>query len=143
MSLIKWSPFREPFGDMDKFFEDFRRGSMASFSPAMDIFEKDGNLVVKAQLAGIDPKNVEVTVENDVLTIQGTSEKKSEVDEKNYYRKEIHSGSFYRTVALPAHVDGEKAKAEFEDGVLLITVPKVKKTEGKKIDVLVKKSLKK
>ena len=133
----------EPFGDMDKFFEDFRKGSMASFAPAMDIYEKDGNLVVKAQLAGIDSKNVEVSVENDVLSIQGKSEKKSEVDEKNYYRKEIHSGSFYRTVALPAHVDGDKAKAEFEDGVLMVTVPKIKKAEGKKIEVKVKKNPKK
>ena len=132
----------EPFGDMDKFLEDFRKGTMASFAPAMDIYEKDGNLIVKTQLAGIDPKNVDVSVENDVLTIQGKAEKKSEVDEKNYYRKEIHSGSFYRTVALPAHVDGDKAKAEFEDGVLMVTVPKMKIEVAKKLEVKVKKSTK-
>ena len=97
-------------------------------------------MIVEAGLAGIDPKNVEVIVENDILTIQGKTEKKSEVDEKNYYRREMRSGSFYRTVALPAHVDGSKAKAEFDDGVLKVSVPKLKSSEAKKIEVQVNKS---
>src|SRR3989339_199681 len=140
MSLIKWSPFMEPFSDMDKFFDGFRHGAMTSYSPAMDIYEQDDHLIVEAGLAGIDPKNVEVIVENDILTIQGKTEKKSEVDEKNYYRREMRSGSFYRTVALPAHVDGSKAKAEFDDGVLKVSVPKLKSSEAKKIEVKVNKS---
>lgn len=139
MSLIKWTPFLEPFGDMDKFLDDFRKGTMAGFSPAMDIYDKGTSLVVEAQLPGIDGDKVEVAVADDVLTIQGKSEKKSEVDEKNYYRKEIRSGSFYRSVVLPAHVDGKKASAEFADGVLKITIPKLKADNQKKVKVTVKK----
>ena len=142
MSLIKWSPFLEPFGDMDKFFEDFRKGSMATFSPALDVYEKNNNLIVEAQLPGIDGEKVEVSVDNDMLTIQGKSEKRSEVEEKNYFRKEIHTGSFYRCVPLPAHVDGKKANAEFCDGVLKITIPKLKQENVSKVKVNVKKKVK-
>ncbi len=139
MSLIKWTPFLEPFGDMDKFLEDFRKGTAVGFSPALDIYDKGASLVVEAQLPGIDGEKVDVSVEDDILTIQGKSEKKSEVEEKNYYRKEIRSGSFYRSVALPAHVDGKKANAEFVDGVLKITIPKLKPVNHSKVKVTVKK----
>jgi len=142
MSIIKWTPFMEPFGDMDRFFEEFRRGGVGSFSPAMDVYEKGNNVIVEAQLPGLEADQVEVSVENDTLTIQGKMEKKSEVDEKNYYRKEIHTGSFYRAVALPAHVDGAKTKAEFADGVLLVTVPKLKVEAAKKVKVIAKKTKK-
>ena len=139
MAIIKWNPFLEPFGDFDKMVEEFRRGSIAAFTPALDIYEKGTDLIVEAQLPGIDGENVEVSVENDVLTIQGKSEKKSEVDEKNYYRKEIRSGSFYRSVALPAHVNGQAAKAEFTAGVLRVMVPKLKAEKTTKVKVNVKK----
>jgi HSP20 family protein len=119
--------------------EEFRRGSIAAFTPALDIYEKGSDLIVEAQLPGIDGENVEVSVENDVLTIQGKSEKKSEVDEKNYYRKEIRSGSFYRSVALPAHVNGQAAKAEFSAGVLRVAVPKLKAEKTTKVKVNIKK----
>ncbi len=142
MSIIKWTPFLEPFGDMDRFFEDFRRGTPSAFAPALDVYEKGDNLVVEAQLPGIDPDKVEVSVENDVLTIQGKSEHKSEVDEKNYYRKEIHTGSFYRSVALPAHVQGQNAVADFAEGVLTVTIPKLKQENVKKLKVNIKKKKK-
>lgn len=143
MSLIKWpGSYMEPFGDWDKFFDQFHKGAISSFTPAMDVYEKGNDLIVEAQLPGIDPNKVEVAVENDVLTIKGSSEKKKEVDEKNYYRKEIHAGSFYRSMVLPAHVQGDKAKAEFEDGVLKVSVPKLKTTATKKIDVKVRKKTK-
>ena len=129
----------EPFGDWDKMFDEFRRASNAGFSPAMDIYEKGHDLMVEMQLPGIDPQKVEVSVENDVLTVQGKTEKKSEVEDKNYYRKEIHQGSFFRSIALPAHVVGDKAKAAYDDGVLKISVPKKEEAKGKKLKVEVKK----
>ena len=129
----------EPFGDWDKMFDEFRRASNSGFSPAMDIYEKGHDLMVEMQLPGIDADKVEVSVENDVLTVQGKSEKKSEVEEKNYYRKEIHAGSFYRSIALPAHVVGDKAKASYDDGVLKIAIPKKEEAKAKKVKVEVKK----
>ena len=140
MKIVRWSPFMEPFwSDMDKMFDDYKKGSQAGFSPALDIYEKDNNLIVETALPGIDAEKIEISVEDDVLTIQGKTEKKTEVDDKNYYRKEMHQGSFYRSVALPANVQGDKAKAAYDDGVLKIAIPKKEKPEAKKVKVEIKK----
>lgn len=139
MALIKWQPFLEPFEEMDKFFSDFPstlRGDRESgFVPAVDMYEDKDNVVVEAQLAGIDPEKIDISVENDVLQIKGESEKKNEVEDKNYYRKEIRRGSFYRSVPLPAHVEGEKASAVSDEGVLRISIPKAPETKPKKIKI--------
>ena len=89
-------------------------------------------------MAGIDPEQVDVAMENDVLTIKGQTEKKSEVEDKNYYRKEMRAGSFYRSVALPARVAGDKAKATYEKGMLKIVIPKAEEAKPKTIKVEVK-----
>ena len=141
MPLVKWNPFMEPF-NFDKFFEDFKKGSTAGFSPAIDMYEKGNNVIIEAQLPGIDPEKVDISVENDVLTIQGKMEKKSEVEEDNYFRHEIHKGSFFRSVLLPAHVEGDKAQAEFEEGLLRVAIPKMQKSGAKKIKVQMKKTSK-
>lgn len=142
MALIKWSPFLEPFDEMDKMFTEFMpaiRGGRDVFTPAIDIYEDKDKVVVETQLAGIDPDNVDITIENDVLCMKGEGEKKSEVEEKNYYRKEIRRGSFYRSVQLPTHVLGEKATASAEAGVLKISIPKATEVKSKKIKIVTKK----
>ena len=114
------------------------------FVPAVDVYETKTDVMVETSLAGINPKDVEVSVEKSVLTIQGESKKEREVEEKNYYCKEVRSGSFYRQVALPAQVIEDDVIAEFEDGVLKITCPKASPTEVKKVSVkVVKKGNKK
>jgi HSP20 family protein len=139
MALIKWQPFLEPFEEMDKFFSDFpsamRSSGDSGFVPAVDMYEDKDNVVVEAQLAGIDPEKIDISVENDVLQIKGESEKKNEVEDKNYYRKEIRRGSFYRSVPLPAHVQGDNASAVCEEGVLRISIPKAPETKPKKIKI--------
>ena len=90
-------------------------------------------------MAGVDPKDVEVSVEKGVLTVKGQSKKEHEVEEKNYYRKEMRSGSFYREVPLPAPVLEDKVSAEFENGMLKITAPKAQPAPVKKISVKVVK----
>lgn len=144
MSLIKWAPLvPDPFEDFDQFFDwPVATNWAGGFTPAVDVWQDNNNVYVESPLAGIDPKNVSVSVENDVLTIEGKSEKKTEVDEKNYYRKEVRYGAFHRAVALPAAVNGEKAKAEFENGILKVTIPKEERAKPKAIPVKVK-SLKK
>lgn len=143
-NLTRWNPFMEPFEDMDRMFSEFlpalRRGRdrdsrELTFMPAVDMYEEGDNVIVEAQLAGVDPKDVEVSIENDVLTLKGKSEKKNEVDEKDYYRKEIVKGSFYRNIPLPATVRGEEAKAEAEDGVLKVRIPKTEEKRAKKIEI--------
>src|SRR3989338_7722900 len=107
-NLIRWNPFRSGFDD-DWAFPSLTLSRQNAFMPAVDVYEDKDNIIVETQLAGIDPEKVDVSIENDVLIIKGESEKKSEVEDKNYYRKEIKRGSFYRSVPLPSHVIGEKA----------------------------------
>lgn len=138
-NIMRWSPF---FDSFDKEFEDMvERFPMLSaqarsaFMPAVDMYEEGENVIVETQLAGIDPENVEISVENDVLCIKGEAEKTSEVDDKNYYRREIRRGSFYRSVPLPSHVQGDKAEATAENGVLKIAIPKAESALPKKIAI--------
>jgi len=139
MSIIKWTPMLDPFNEMDRWLDNWPASGMASFAPAVDVFEDADNVYVETPLPGINPELVNIAIENDILTIEGASEKKTEVDEKNYYRKEVRSGSFHRAVALPSSVKSEEAKAEYEKGILKITVPKEERAKPKKVRVEVKK----
>jgi len=135
MSLIKWTPLSlDPFDEMDHWFDWTSRG----FTPAVDVWQDENNVYVESPLAGVDPKDVEVSVENDILVIQGKSEKKTEVDEKNYYRKEVRSGAFHRAVALPASVKADNVSAEFENGILKVSLPKEERVKPKKVEVRIK-----
>ena len=128
----------EPFEDVERAFSDFLptlRGEKGTYMPAIDMYEDNNNVIVEAQLAGMDPENVELTIENDILTIKGESEKENEVEDKNYYRKEIKRGSFYRNIPMPAAVEGDNAKAEAREGVLKITVPKAKEAKSTPIKI--------
>jgi len=138
MSLVKWSPFFDQFEEMDKMFSNISpavREVKNTFVPAIDMYEDDDSVIVETQLAGIDSDNVSISIENDVLCIKGKGEKKSEVDDKNYYRKEIRRGNFYRSIQLPSHVDGNKAKAQTDGGVLKIIIPKVQEQKLKTIKI--------
>jgi len=123
---------------MGKWLETFEKSAGQGFTPAVDVYQDKDNVYVQTPLAGVNPEDVDVSIENDVLTVKGESKKESEVDEKNYYRKEIRQGSFYRSVALPAHVIGEKAQAESHEGMLKIVVPKAPEAKTKTIKVKVK-----
>ena len=144
MAMIRWRPMWDPF-EMDKYFEDMPNmpEKMTAFTPAVDVYQDKDNVVVETPLAGVDPEKVNISVENDILKIEGKSEHQSEVDEKNYYRKEVRFGSFYRAVALPTHVKADKAQANFENGLLKVIIPKAEEVKPKTIKVSVKKAPKK
>lgn len=142
MSLIKWTPFFSDFDDMDKLAESMLpaiRGNQFGFTPAVDMYEDNDNIIIETQLAGIDPDKVDISIENNVLCIKGESEKKSEVDDKNYYRKEIRRGSFFRSIPLPTKVDGDSASAVNEEGILKISIPKAAEVKPKSIKIQSKK----
>lgn len=142
MSIIKWTPFFSDFEDMDKIASSLLpsvKGEHFGFTPAVDMYEDKDNIVVETQLAGIDPDRVDISIENNTLCIKGESEKKSEIDDKNYYRKEIRRGSFFRSIPLPTKVDGDKASAVNEDGVLKINIPKASEIKPKSIKIQTKK----
>ncbi len=140
MSLIRWSPFFfEPFDGMEKFLSDLPAVSHRdALVPAVDVYETKDTVVVEAPLPGVDPQKVDISIENGLLSIKGSMERKTEVDEKNYYRKEVRSGSIFRQVSLPTSVKEQEAEAAFENGVLKITFPKLS-VEKNTIKVEIKK----
>jgi HSP20 family protein len=128
MSVIKWSPFNDPFADFDKVFDDMRAMSVPAsrgIVPPVDMYETKEAVVVETPIPGVEPGKLDVSIDNGILTIKGSSERKTEVDDKNYYRKEVRQGTVFRQVALPTAVDGTKAQASFENGILKIHVPKL------------------
>lgn len=132
-SIIHWSPMR----DIDRFFEeDMWNG--ANFTPAVDVYQDKDNVIVETPLAGIDPEKVDITVENDVLTISGHTEEKKEVKREDYYRKEVREGSFSRSVILPMSVKADMAEASSDKGMLKIVIPKAEEVKPKKIAVKIK-----
>ena len=129
-----------PTTDIDRFFnEGFFPFNAQNFAPAIDVYQEHDALIVETSLPGIDPENVDISVENDVLTISGETKEKKEVKREDYYRKEMRQGSFSRSVILPVAVKGHEATAEYEHGVLSITLPKAEEAKPKKIAVSVKK----
>ncbi|MEI8361552.1 MAG: Hsp20/alpha crystallin family protein [bacterium] len=140
MSLIKWSPVFESLNDMEKVFGEYSPSqgrSENSFMPAIDMYEDSKNVIIETELIGINPENVEVSINNNLVTIKGESEKKSEVEDKNYYRKEIKRGAFYRTIQLPGSVLTDSAVASVDKGVLKISIPKKNETNAKILKIKV------
>lgn len=104
-------------------------------SPRVDLTESDGSFEIQAELPGLDEKNVEVVVDNDMLTIKGEKSEERTEKEKNYHLTERRYGSFQRSFQLPGNVDAGKIKAHFEKGVLKISLPKTEASKPKKIAI--------
>ncbi len=133
-SIIHWSPMR----DLDQFFDEsgaWGRG----FAPAVDIRQDKDNLIADFQLPNIDLEKVSITIENDVLTVSGSSEEQHEVKREDYYRREISRGEFSRSIILPMKVEGGKAEASYEKGILTVTLPKSEEVKPKRIAIAMKK----
>lgn len=142
------SPFEQMEREMNRAFEGFfPRGWLhplrwdwpawpeAVNVPRVDVLERDEDVVVRAELPGIDKKNIDISVTEASVTIKGSSETREEKKEGDYHRSEIRRGAFARTLALPCAVDSEKVKAAFKDGILEITLPKTVKTRRRSIAI--------
>ena len=145
MNIIKYDPFREMRSLQDEvnrlFASSFSRGGDESdlmrgaWSPQVDIFENQNEIVLEAELAGMKPEDVDISIENNVLTIHGERkfEKKDESD--NFHRVERSYGSFTRSFTLPPTVSSESANAEFENGVLRLTLAKREEAKPRRIEI--------
>ena len=141
-NLTRWEPVREMMTlreAMDRLFDDaFTRPlsiSGGSVVPAVDLYQNDDEVVVKAALPGLKADDVQISVAADVLTLRGEFKKETEQKKTTYHIREQHFGSFERTVMLPTDVQADKAKADFENGVLTVTLPKTEAAKPKQIDV--------
>jgi HSP20 family protein len=121
----------------DRFFGDRTVPSLFSeeWCPSVDISETKDKIVIKADLPGLEKKDVQVNVTGNVLTIKGEKAKEKKEKEEHYYRNERYRGSFQRTLSLPVEVKADKAEAIFEKGVLTITLPKVETAKSKQIKI--------
>lgn len=145
MNIIKYDPFREMRSLQDEvnrlFASQFSRGGDESdlmrgaWSPQVDIFENQNEIVLEAELPGMKPEDVNISIENNVLTIRGERrfEKKDEGD--NFHRVERSYGSFTRSFTLPPTVQSENANAEFENGVLRLTLAKREEAKPRRIEI--------
>jgi HSP20 family protein len=146
MNLVRWNPWSEMStlqNRINSLFNEpfFRSGSeddqlsLGSWYPAVDMFENDDKIVIKAELPGVDKKDISVEVKDRVLTLCGERNYDHEVKEENYYRRERACGKFKRAFNLPADVDPDKIKADFKDGVLKVELPKPEAQKPKRITV--------
>lgn len=153
MLVARWQPFPDLVAMQNQlnrvFNEAFPRAfegphrpeegeaGFGTWAPAVDIFETEHNLVLKAELAGVDPKDVEVRVENSTLYLKGQRKMDKEVNEEHYHRIERSFGTFARSFALPDSVDAEKVAAEYQHGILTLTMPKKEKAKPKAIKITI------
>jgi len=113
-----WRQEWPAFGELSRMF--------AGRYPHVDVIDRDGEVIVKAELPGVDKKDLDISMTEDSVTIKGSTRHEEKEEKENYYRSEITRGEFARKVALPAEVDSDKAKASFKDGILELVLPKTK-----------------
>ena len=153
MAISRWDPLSDLLGiqrDLSDLFQRTfgetpvasgnatnRRRSVASFVPPIDLFGREGNLVVRAELPGVKPEDVDVTFHNGVLTLRGERKHESKIDDGSYYRMESSYGSFQRQIQLPETVAADDISANYTDGVLEIVIPQQPAVQPKKVQIAV------
>jgi HSP20 family protein len=149
--VIRWNPMREAsdlMNEFDRAFESpfyrMRRGLpmrandvVGSWSLALDVAEKDDVFTIKASLPGISPDQLNVTLEDNVLTVQGELKEDETIEEETYHIRERRFGSFSRSLRFPVPVNAKDINATYQNGVLTLTVPKAEEVKPKRIEVKV------
>ncbi len=146
MAIIRWDPFRDIVTlreKMNRLFEDAvtARGQerdmiSSTWTPSVDIYETGNEIVLTAEVPGIDEKDIDIKIENNTLSIQGERKFEKETKEENYHRIERSYGTFFRSFTIPHNVNQDKIEAEHEGGVLRVVMPKKPESKPKKVKVL-------
>lgn len=144
-NLIRWDSLREISevrSLMDRAFDDFfSRSPITSEGIGtidVNLLQTDDNIIVKASIPGVKPEEINISVSGDTLTLRGEIKEDQEFKDANYYIREMRQGNFSRTMTLPVKVDSDKAKAEFENGILCLTLPKAEEVKPKTITIKAK-----
>jgi HSP20 family protein len=125
-----------PFGSLNIFDEWYDWSAKKFWSPEIDVIEDDNSIILEADVPGVDKENIELDIKDNVLTLKGTKKEiKREKDGKKFYRYERSTGSFSRSFMLPENIKKEEIEAEFDKGVLKITIPKMPKEVPKNIKI--------
>ncbi|MBD3413261.1 MAG: Hsp20 family protein [Candidatus Aminicenantes bacterium] len=144
MALIRWDPFRDMMTlreKMNRLFDDTFKGEErdlfgGTWAPSVDIYETESELVLNAEIPGIKEEDIEVKIEDNSLTLHGERKLEEETNEENYHRIERSYGSLYRSFSLPHYIDQEKIKAEHDNGVLRIHMPKKPELKPRSVKIL-------
>jgi HSP20 family protein len=146
-NLTRWEPAREMMTlreAMDRLFDDAFtrplsvRDGWSMASPAIDMYQTDNEIVVKASIPGIKAEEVQINVTGDVLTLKGEAKQEEERKERSWHIREQRFGSFERSIVLPTDVKSAQAEAVFENGILTITLPKADEVKPKTINIKAK-----
>ncbi len=146
MNIVRWTPLR----DMTRFHNPFNRFfdddffmpsqendelAMTSWNPVVDIYDNDNTIIIKAELPGMNKKDIVIDLKDRVLTLKGERSFENEAKDENYYKRERCFGKFHRAFTLPAGLKADKIKADFKDGVLKIDIPKPEEEKPKQITI--------
>jgi HSP20 family protein len=140
-ALTPWTGMTGMRKEMDRLFERFlepmwsEMPALGEWEPKLDVTETKDSVIVKAELPGVEQKDIAVSLQDGVLTIKGEKESEKEEKDKQYHRVERSHGAFYRAIRLPAAVEAGKVTAAFKDGVVTITLPKAPEAKGTTIPV--------
>ena len=142
MAIVRWDPWRELAGLERQFDELLGRGRAGSrgqgggtWVPALDVHQDGDTMVIRAEVAGVDPEKVEITVDDDVLTVSGKREEDRKVEDGQWIRRERFTGQFRRSISLPPGVDPGKVKANATNGVIEIRVPRPSPSEPHRVQL--------
>ena len=138
MPVVRWDPFREMMNVQDQInraFGSFFGERKTSWLPSIDVYDDKEEVVLKADLPGVRPEDVDVEIDENVLTVRGHRAADHETDPERFYRIERPTGSFERSIALPQGVRSDNVEAAFEDGILTVRVPKAEEAKPKRIRV--------
>lgn len=138
MALTRWEPsgMRSLRDQINRMFEDVMTPALRGVQgPAVDVYQREHEVVVEAELPGMDIKDVEINATEHMLTLQGSTQREQEVEDESFYRTERRWGSFFRSVELPSPIDPEQAKATFKNGVLTIRAPLAAGAKPRKVAI--------